>query len=68
MVTKHCWNYFYGLIACGAKDESALTIAPRLLKPAAARVPPAANGAAPVLGLKVIRQEDLRIACVVVID
>ena len=40
--TKHACNYVYGLIACGARDNTALTIVPKPLVPTVVRVPVAA--------------------------
>lgn len=37
-VTKHAKNFFYGLIACGARDTTALTIAVKPQVPALVRV------------------------------
>ena len=37
-VTKHAQSFFYGLIACGARDTTALTIAVKPIVPAVVRV------------------------------
>lgn len=37
-VTKHAQSYFYGLIACGARDTTALTIAAKPIAPAEVQV------------------------------
>ena len=44
IVTKHAYNYFYGLVACGARDNSAITIAPKPLVPAVINIPAGAAG------------------------